>query len=133
MLIELSKSRACHLQTENTSTPEGWAKLDHAESGEAPNIMDEGELPVDANGNYVSGVPVDPEDPRTAHMKPAGKTSPPARPGVSTCCLLCSMCQINAWSTAEQQSEMHVGAIVCCAKSMCCYFNWLASGLLNWF
>lgn len=47
-------------------------------------MMDEGELPVDANGNYVSGVPVDPEDPRTQHMKPAGKSSPPARTAVST-------------------------------------------------
>lgn len=71
------------LQTENTSTPEGWAKLEHAESGEALNMMDEGELPVDANGEYVSGVPVDPKDPRTAHMKPAGKTTPPDRNGVS--------------------------------------------------
>ncbi|DBA68064.1 TPA: hypothetical protein ACH3X2_014084 [Trebouxia sp. C0005] len=66
-------------KTENTTTPEGWAKLDHADSGEAPNMMDEGELPVDANGEFVSGVPVDPDDPRTANMKPAGKTSPPAR------------------------------------------------------
>ena len=72
-----------HLQTENTSTPEGWAKLEHAESGEAPNIMDEGELPVDADGNYVAGVPVDPNDPRTQNMKPAGQTSPPARSAVS--------------------------------------------------
>ena len=79
----LSEDIAGVVQTENTSTPEGWAKLDHAESGEAPNIMDEGELPVDANGEYVSGVPVDPRDPRTAHMKPAGKTSPPARDAVS--------------------------------------------------
>ena len=70
------------VQTENTSTPEGWAKLEHAESGEGPNIMDEGELPVDANGNYVSGVPVDPEDPRTRNMKPAGKTSPPTQSAV---------------------------------------------------
>ena len=46
-------------------------------------MMDEGELPVDANGEFVSGVPVDPEDPRTANMKPAGKTSPPARNTVS--------------------------------------------------
>ena len=71
------------MQTENTTTPEGWAKLDHVDSGEAPNMMDEGELPVDANGEFVSGVPVDPEDPRTANMKPAGKTSPPARNTVS--------------------------------------------------
>ena len=47
-------------------------------------MMDEGELPVDADGNYVSGVPVDPEDPRTQHMKPAGKISPPARAAVSS-------------------------------------------------
>lgn len=71
------------MQTENTSTPEGWAKLEHAESGEAPNMMDEGELPVDADGNYVSGVPVDPQDPRTQDMKPAGKVSPPAGTAVS--------------------------------------------------
>ncbi len=71
------------MQTENTTTPEGWAKLDHVDSGEAPNMMDEGELPVDANGEFVSGVPVDPEDLRTANMKPAGKTSPPARNTVS--------------------------------------------------
>ena len=46
-------------------------------------MMDEGELPVDADGNYVSGVPVDPEDPRTQNMKPAGKISPPVRAAVS--------------------------------------------------
>ena len=46
--------------------------------------MDEGELPVDADGNYVAGVPVDPNDPRTQNMKPAGKTSPPARNAVSS-------------------------------------------------
>ena len=45
--------------------------------------MDEGELPVDADGNYVAGIPVDPNDPRTQNMKPAGKTSPPARNAVS--------------------------------------------------
>ena len=45
-------------------------------------MMDDGELPVDANGEYVAGVPVDPRDPRTKHMKPAGKSSPPTRNGV---------------------------------------------------
>ena len=81
--IEWSIHTLGAMQTDNTTTPEGWAKLDHADSGEAPNMMDEGELPVDANGEYVSGVPVDPDDPRTANMKPAGKTSPPARNTVS--------------------------------------------------
>ena len=46
-------------------------------------MMDDGELPVDADGNFVSGVPVDPEDPRTQDMKPAGKISPPTRAAVS--------------------------------------------------
>ena len=46
-------------------------------------MMDEGELPVDADGNYVAGVPVDPADPRTQDMKPAGKISPPTRNSVS--------------------------------------------------
>lgn len=46
-------------------------------------MMDEGELPVDADGNYVAGVPVDPADPRTQNMKPAGKISPPTRNSVS--------------------------------------------------
>ena len=68
------------LQAENKQ--EGL-QLDRAESGEVPNMMDDGELPVDANGEYVAGEPVDPRDPRTKHMKPAGKTSPPMRNGVS--------------------------------------------------
>lgn len=78
-VVPAAEDHSTRNKTENTSTPEGWAKLEHAESGEAPNMMDEGELPVDADGNYVSGVPVDPNDPRTQNMKPAGKISPPAR------------------------------------------------------
>lgn len=71
------------VQPEETTTPEGWAKLDRAESGNPDTMMDDGELPVDANGEFVSGDPVDPKDPRTAHMKPAGKSSPPDRSTVS--------------------------------------------------
>ena len=71
------------LQPEETTTPEGWAKLERVESGNPDAMMDDGELPVDANGEFVSGDPVDPKDPRTAHMKPAGKSSPPDKPAVS--------------------------------------------------
>ena len=85
------------LQPEETTTPEGWAKLERVESGNPDAMMDDGELPVDANGEFVSGDPVDPKDPRTAHMKPAGKSSPPDKPAVSPTpsgliCNLCACC-----------------------------------------
>ena len=101
------------LQTENTSTPEGWAKLEHVDSGELPNMMDEGELPVDADGNFVAGVPIDPNDPRTAHMKPAGKTSPPGRSGVSC----------TSWLLREQLSVFvypHEEHLHCCSRLAGC-------------
>lgn len=71
------------MQAEETTTADGWAKLDRADSGHPDTMMDDGELPVDASGQYVSGNPIDPKDPRTAHMKPAGKSSPPDRAAVS--------------------------------------------------
>ena len=43
------------------------------DSGE-PSAMDEGELPVDANGEVVSGDPVDPKDPRVTSQRPAGRS-----------------------------------------------------------
>ena len=43
------------------------------DSGE-PSAMDEGELPVDANGEVVSGDPVDPNDPRVTSQRPAGRS-----------------------------------------------------------
>lgn len=64
-------------------------------------MMDEGELPVDADGNYVSGVPVDPNDPRTQNMKPAGKISPPARNVVS----------ILDWTDSEYKAVN----VICCS------------------
>ena len=79
-----SRCKGSHaIQAEETTTAEGWAKLDRADRGHPDTMMDDGELPVDASGQYVSGNPIDPKDPRTAHMKPAGKSSPPERPAVS--------------------------------------------------
>ena len=43
------------------------------DSGE-PSAMDEGELPVDANGEVVSGDPVDPNDSRVTSQRPAGRS-----------------------------------------------------------
>lgn len=61
------------------------------DSGE-PSAMDEGELPVDANGEVVSGDPVDPHDPRVTSQRPAGRSLVSMLTGrmIALQCLPCS-------------------------------------------